>query len=80
VGTPPPPEKDSHPNRGTLGQQRTDRMWLSADQLGDDDGKPSWKAPKEKNASRFPPARIATIAILLIILALVIVLKATGSI
>jgi hypothetical protein len=80
VGTPPPPEKDSHPNRGTLGQQRTDRMWLSADQLADDESKPSWKAPKEKNASRFPPARIATIAILLIILALVIVLKATGSI
>jgi hypothetical protein len=80
VGTPPLPEKDSHPNRGTLGQQRTDRMWLSADQLADDESKPSWKAPKEKNASRFPPARIATIAILLIILALVIVLKATGSI
>jgi len=80
VGTPPPPEEESHPNRGTLGQQRTDRMWLSADQLADDESKPSWKAPKEKNASRFPPARIATILILLVVLALVIFLKATGSI
>jgi hypothetical protein len=80
VGTPPPPEKDSHPNRGTLGVQRTDRMWLSADQLADDESKPSWRAPKRKGTSRFTPARIGTIAILLIILALVIVLKATGSI
>jgi len=80
VGTPPPPEKDSHPNRGTLGVQRTDRMWLSADQLADDESKPSWRAPKRKSTPHFPPARIATIAILLIVLALVIVLKATGSI
>ena len=80
MGTPPPPEKDSHPNRGTLGVQRTDRMWLSADQLADDESKPGWKAPKQKSASRFPPARIATIAILLVILALVSYLKATGSI
>ena len=80
MGTPPPPEKDSHPNRGTLGQQRTDRMWLAADQLHDHENEPSWKAPKEKNASRFPPARIATIAILLVILALVIYLKATGAV
>jgi len=55
-------------------------MWLSAEQLADDKSRPSWKAPQEKNASRFPPARVATILILLVILALVIFLKATGSI
>jgi len=81
VGTPPPPENESHPNRGTLGTSgRMDHMYLSAEQLADDESKPSWKAPREKNASRFPPARVATILILLVILALVIFLKATGSI
>jgi hypothetical protein len=33
-----------------------------------------------KNASRFPPARIATILVLLAVLALVIYLKATGAV
>jgi hypothetical protein len=79
VGTPPPPEKDAHPNRGTLGVQRTDRMWLSAEQLHDHENEPSWKAAEEPKP-RYGPARIATIAILLVILALVIYLKATGAV
>ena len=33
-----------------------------------------------RNSSRFPPARIATILVLLVILALVIYLKATGAV
>ena len=79
MGTPPPPERDSHPNRGTLGTSgRMDHMYLSAEQLADDESKPSWKAPKQKSTSRVPPARIATILILLVILALVIYLKVTG--
>ncbi|MCX6364440.1 MAG: hypothetical protein NTW58_09800 [Actinobacteria bacterium] len=53
MGTPAPPEKDSHPNRGTLGQPPMgggDHLYLSADQLQDHDGKPSWKAPREKRS------------------------------
>ena len=36
--------------------------------------------PDKKSASRFPSARVATILIRLVILALVIFLKATGSV
>jgi len=77
VGTPPPSEKNAHPNRGTLGTQRSDRMWLSADQLHDNEDEPSWKAPREKPA-RWSTTRIITLIVLLAILALVIYLKVTG--
>ena len=78
MGTPPPPEKDAHPNRGTLGTSgRSDRMFLAADQLHDQEDEPSWKAPREKQA-RWSTKRIITIIMLLAILALVIYFKATG--
>ena len=77
MGTPPPSEKNAHPNRGTLGTQRSDRMWLSADQLHDNEDEPSWKAPREKPA-RWSTTRIITLIVLLAILALVIYLKVTG--
>ena len=79
MGTPPPHEKDSHPNRGTLGQPPMgggDHLYLSAEQLHDDD-KPSWKAPRQRPA-RWSTTRIVTIIVLLAILALVIYFKATG--
>ena len=77
-GTPPPPEKDSHANRGTLGTGgRTDRMFLAADQLHDHESEPSWKAPREPGA-RWSAQRIIVLAILLLILALVIYLKVAG--
>ncbi|HTX68308.1 MAG TPA: hypothetical protein VMH50_04070 [Thermoleophilia bacterium] len=77
-GTPPPPEKDSHSNRGTLGTGgRSDRTFLAADQLHDHENEPSWKAPSERS-SRWSTQRIVTLVILLAILALVIYLKATG--
>lgn len=52
MGTPPPPEKDAHPNRGTLGQPPMgggDHLYLSADQLHDHEDEPSWRAPREKH-------------------------------
>jgi hypothetical protein len=79
VGTPPPNEKNAHPNRGTLGTQRSDRMWLSAEQLHDHEDEPSWKAPHDKQ-SRWSTTRIITLIVLLAILAIVIFLKATGAV
>ena len=80
MGTPPPPEKDSHPNRGTLGTSgRSDRMILSAEQLHDHENEPSWKAPREQSG-RWSTARIITLIVLLAILAIVIYLKATGAV
>jgi len=79
MGTPPPTEKDAHPNRGTLGTQRSDRMWLSAEQLHDHEDEPSWRAPRQKPA-RWSTTRLITIIVLLAILALVIYLKATGAV
>jgi hypothetical protein len=79
VGTPPPSEKDAHPNRGTLGTQRSDRMWPSAEQLHDHEDQPSWKAPKSQKP-RFGTRRLITIGILLAILALVIYLKIIGAV
>jgi hypothetical protein len=80
VGTPPPSEKDSHPNRGTLGTSgRADRMFLSAEQLHDHDNEPSWKAPPEKRRG-WTTQRIITLVVLLAILAIVIYLKATGAV
>ena len=79
-GTPPPDEKDSHPNRGTLGQPPVgggDHLYLSADQLHEHGSGPSWKAPREPRG-RWSTGRIITLVILLAILALVICLKATG--
>lgn len=70
VGTPPPPEKDSHPNRGTLGQPPMgggDHLYLSADQLHDQDDRPSWKAPKEKRGIS-ACALIAIIVVLAVLL------------
>jgi hypothetical protein len=78
-GTPPSPEKDSHPNRGTLGQPPMgggDHLYLSSDQLRDDD-RPSWKAPREPG-SRWSAQRIIVLAILRLSLGLVIYFKATG--
>jgi hypothetical protein len=79
MGTPPPTEKDAHPNRGTLGTQRSDRMWLSAEQLHDHENESSWKAPRQKPA-RWSTSRLITIIVLLAILALVIYFKATGAV
>lgn len=79
-GTPPPPEKESHPNRGTLGQPPMgggDHLYLSAEQLHERDDGPSWKAPRPARG-RWSTQRIITLAILLAILALVIYLKITG--
>jgi hypothetical protein len=80
MGTPSPPEKDSHPNRGTLGQPPMgggDHLYLSADQLHDHDDQPSWKAPREKRG-RWSTRRIVALIVLLSILAVVIYLKVTG--
>ena len=80
MGTPPPPEKDSHPNRGTLGQPPMgggDHLYLSADQLNDNDDGISWKAPREKQHG-WTTQRIITLIVLLAILAIVIYLKVTG--
>jgi hypothetical protein len=77
-GTPPPPEKDSHTNRGTLGQPPMGgRTQLSAQQLHDHENEPSWKAP---NAHRAPwsAQRVIVLVILLLILGLVIYLKVAG--
>ncbi|MCX6372025.1 MAG: hypothetical protein NTX16_02905 [Actinobacteria bacterium] len=66
MGTPPPSEKDSHPNRGTLGQPPMgggDHLYLSADQLHDHDSEPSWKAPREKHGI----SKAALIAIILLV-------------
>ncbi len=80
TGTPPPDEKDSHPNRGTLGQPPMgggDHLYLSADQLHEKGDGPSWKAPRPPRA-RWSTQRIITLVILLAVLGLVIYLKATG--
>jgi len=79
-GTPPPPEKDSHPNRGTLGSPPMGaRAQLSAQQLHDHENEPSWKAAREPG-SRWSAQRIIVLVILLLILCLVIYLKATGAV
>ena len=70
VGTPPPTEKDAHPNRGTLGTQRSDRMWLSAEQLHDHEDEPSWRAPRQK-PGRWSTMRIVTIIVLVAVVALI---------
>ena len=79
MGTPPPTEKDAHPNRGTLGTQRSDRMWLSAEQLHDHEDEPRRRAPREKRHG-WSTQRIITLIVLLTILAIVIALKATGGV
>jgi hypothetical protein len=76
----PPDEKDSHPNRGTLGQPPMgggDRLYLSAEQLHEKGDGPSWRAPRPPRAM-WSGRRIVTLVILLAVLALVIYLKATG--
>ena len=76
----PPDEKDSHPNRGTLGQPPMgggDHLYLSAVQLHERGNGPSWRPPRPPRA-RWNSRRIVTIVILLAVLALVIYLKATG--
>jgi hypothetical protein len=82
AGTPPPDEKDQHPNRGTLGQPPMgggDHLYLSASQLHEKGGGASWKAPKEpRGKGKWPPRRIAVMVVLLAVLALVIYLKVTG--
>ena len=65
--------------RGTLGAQQSTRMNLSATQLHDHENEPSWKAPHEKQA-RWSTRRIITFIVLLAILAIVIILKATGAV
>jgi hypothetical protein len=81
TGTPPPDEKDSHPNRGTLGQPPMgggQQIYLSAQQLHEQGGDgPSWKAPRPPRA-KWSTRRIITLVVLLAILALVIYLKVTG--
>ena len=78
MGTPPPPEKDAHPNRGTLGTSgRADRMFLSADQLHDNEDEPSWKAPREKHGI----SNAALIAIIVLVaVATLIALRVAGVI
>ena len=77
MGTPPPSEKDSHPNRGTIGTQRSDRLWLSAEQLHDHDNEPSWKAPAEKRGL----SNAALIAIIVgLAIVLLILFRVTGVI
>ena len=78
MGTPPPHEKDSHPNRGTLGQPPMgggDHLCLSTDQLHDHDGRPNWKAPREKRGISM--AALIAIIVLVAVVAL-IALRATG--
>jgi len=80
VGTPPPHEKDSHPNRGTLGQPPRgggDHLYLSASQLHDHDSEPSWKAPREKRG--LSNAALIAIVVLLAVVAL-IALRVAGVI
>jgi hypothetical protein len=80
MGTPPPPEKDSHPNRGTLGQPPMgggDHLYLSAEQLHDHDGEPSWKAPRDER--RISNAALIAI-IVLVAVVLLIVLRVAGVI
>ena len=67
VGMPPPSEKDAPPNRGTIGAQRSDRLWLSAEQLHDHDNEPSWKAPAEKHGLS-TAALIVSLAIVFLIM------------
>jgi hypothetical protein len=80
MGTPPPPEKDSHPNRGTLGQPPMgggDHLYLSAEQLHDHEDEPSWKAPHEKR--RISNAALIAIIVILAVVAL-IALRVAGVI
>jgi hypothetical protein len=77
MGTPPPTEKDAHPNRGTLGTQRSDRMWLSAEQLHDHEDQPSWRAPHEKRG--LSNAALIAIIVILAVVAL-IALRVAGVI
>ena len=73
-GTHPPPEKDSHPNRGTLGQPPMgggDHLYLSSDQLRDDD-RPSWKAPRERSGTGWLVLALVIAVIVLAVLVLVI--------
>ena len=77
MGTPPPSEKDSHPNRGTIGPQRSDRLWLSAEQLHDHESEPSWKAPREKRS--LSTAALIAIIVLVAVVAL-IALRVAGVI
>jgi len=65
--------------RGTLGAQQSIRMNLSESQLHDHENEPSWKAPHEKSG-RWSTSRLITLVGLLAILAIVIILKATGAI
>ena len=80
MGTPPPSEKDSHPNRGTLGQPTMgggDHLYLSAEQLHDHDGEPSWKAPRERRGI----SNAALIAIIVVLaIAILISLRVAGVI
>jgi hypothetical protein len=83
TGTPPPDEKDSHPNRGTLGQPPMgggQQVYLSAQQLHEQGDGPSWKAakPPRRPRAKWSPQRIITMIVLLAVLALVIYLKVTG--
>ena len=80
MGTPPPPEKDAHPNRGTLGQPPMgggDHLYLSADQLHDNEDEPSWKAPREKRG--LSTAGLIAIVVILAVVAL-IALRVSGVI
>jgi hypothetical protein len=77
MGTPPPSEKDAHPNRGTLGPQRSERLWLSAEQLHDHESEPSWKAPREKRG--ISNAALIAIIVVLAVVAL-IALRVAGVI
>ncbi len=80
MGTPPPSEKDSHPNRGTLGQPPMgggDHLYLSADQLHDHEDEPSWKAPREKRGL----SNAALIAIIVLVAVVTLIaLRVTGVI
>ena len=78
IGTPPPTEKDAHPNRGTLGTRRSDRMWLSAEQLQVHEDEPSWRAPRQKPA-RWNSTHLITIIVLVAVVAL-ITLRVAGVI
>ena len=80
MGTPSTREKDSHPNRGTLGQPPMgggDHLYLSAEQLHDHEGEPSWKAPREKHG--VSTAALIAIIVLLAVVVL-IVFRVTGVI
>ena len=80
MGTPPASEKDSHPNRGTLGQPPMgggDHLYLSVEQLSDRESEPSWKAPHEKRGLG-NAALIAIIVVLAVVI--LIVLRVAGVI